>query len=81
MFLQFMQTYSNFVGMTEAQFKQYNAQFKNQEASIRNIENQLGHIYQQLAKRPQGSLPRNIVANPRNEHVKTITLRSSKELA
>ena len=76
-----MQTHSNFVDRTEAQFKQYDAQFKNTEASIRNIENQLVQISQQLADRPQGSLPSNTVANPRNEHVKAITLWSGKELA
>ena len=69
MFQQFMQTHSNFVYRTEAQFKQYDAQFKNTEASIRNIENQLGQISQQLADRPQSSLPSNTVANLRNEHV------------
>ena len=80
MFQQFMQTHSNFVDRTETRFKQYNAQFKNQEASIKNIENQPRQISQQLAERPQGSLPSNTIANPRNEHVNVITLRSGKEL-
>ena len=44
MFQWFMQTHSNFVDRTKAQFKYYDAQFKIYEASIRNIENQLGQI-------------------------------------
>ena len=79
MFQQFLQTHSNFVDRTEAQFKQYDAQFKNQEASIRNIETQLGQISQQQVERPQGTLPSNIAKNPR-EQVKAITLRSGKKL-
>ena len=63
----------------EAQFKQFDAMFKNHKASIRNIETQLGQISQQLAERPEGTLPSNIVKNPR-EQVKAITLRSRKKL-
>ena len=44
----------------------------------------MGQMANILIERQQGSLPRNYEVNPRregNEHVKTITLRSGRELA
>ena len=41
----------------------------------------MGQISQQLAERQWGSMLSNTIANPRNEHVKAITLRNGKELA
>ena len=44
----------------------------------------MGQIANLLTERQQGSLPSNSEINPRgegNEHVKTITLRSGRELA
>ncbi|XP_010274364.1 PREDICTED: uncharacterized protein LOC104609690 [Nelumbo nucifera] len=49
------------------------------KARIQRLETQIGQLAQAISTRPQGGLPSNTEKNPR-EQVKTITLRSSKEL-
>ena len=55
------------------------ANFQNQQAAIKNLEIQMGQLANMVANRTQGSLPSNTETNPK-EHVKTITLRSGKQL-
>ena len=63
---------TDFMGETKANFQ-------NQQAAIKNLEIQMGHLANMVVNRTQGSLPSNTETNPK-EHVKTITLRSGKQL-
>ena len=50
---------------------------QNNSASIRNLEVQIGQLLSMLTERTVGTLPSNIVTNPK-EHVKAISLRSGQ---
>ena len=71
-FTQFIQKTNDFIDDTKANFR-------NQGASIRSLEHQVGEISKLLMERTQWALPSITETNPK-EHVKTITLRSRKEL-
>ncbi|XP_062100069.1 uncharacterized protein LOC133805939 [Humulus lupulus] len=51
---------------------------KETRSSIRNLETHTGQLASMLNNRPQGNLPSNTVANPK-EQCQAITLRSGKE--
>ena len=70
---------TKFIQTSEARHQSTKATLHNQEASIHNLETQVGHIAKMPSKRPDGSLPRNLETNLR-EQVKAMTLRSDKEL-
>ncbi|XP_061356067.1 uncharacterized protein LOC133300524 [Gastrolobium bilobum] len=53
------------------------AYHKNQDASIRNLETQIGQLSRQLAERSQGTIPSDIIVNPR-EHYNAITTKSEE---
>ena len=53
--------------------------FKNHSSSIHNSEVQMGQLANSLSMKNQGSLPRNIEKNPK-EQLKAITLRNGIEI-
>ena len=50
---------------------------QNNSTTIRNLEVQIGQLSSMLTERTVGTLPSNIVTNPK-EHVKAISLRSGR---
>ena len=68
---------------TKANMQQQATQLNNQAAQLRSLEAQMGQMENLLTERQPGSLPSNSEVNPRrdrNEHVKAVMLRSSKDL-
>ena len=69
---------------TKVNMQHQATQLNNQAAQMRNLEVRMGQMANLLTERQQGSLPSNSKVNPRregNEHVKSVTLRSGRELA
>lgn len=62
-----------------AKMDEFGSTQRNVQASIKNLENQVEQLARASIKRPQGSLPSNIEANPR-KHLKVISLRSGKTI-
>ncbi|PPR90598.1 hypothetical protein GOBAR_AA30086 [Gossypium barbadense] len=52
---------------------------KNQQASIQGFETQIGELAKLISERPQGSLPRNIESNPR-EQLNAIAIQDEEGL-
>ena len=80
---QMLTSHSAFMNETKANMQQHATQLNNQSAQLRNLEVQMGQMANLLAERQPGSLPSNSEVNPRrdgNEHVKSVMLRSGKEL-
>ena len=80
---QMLTSHSTFMNETKANMQQQATQLNNQAAQLRNLEVQMGQIANLLTERQPGSLPSNSEVNPRrdgNEHVKSVMLRSGKEL-
>ena len=80
---QMLTSHSAFMNETKANMQQQATQLNNQAAQLRNLEVQIGQMANLLTERQPGSLPRNSEVNPRrdgNEHVKSVMLRSGKEL-
>ena len=79
----FLEAMSNKMGNQYENQKRMEAKFdqigKNHASSIHNIEVQLGQLANVVASRNQGNLLSNTETNPR-EQLKTITLRSDKEI-
>ena len=80
---QMLTSHTSFMNETKANFQNQTTQLNNQAAQLRNLEVQMGQMASLLTERQQGALPSNSEVNPRqegNEHVKSVTLRSGKEL-
>ena len=80
---QMLTSHSAFMNETKANMQQQATQLNNQAAQLRNLEVQMGQMANLLTERQPGSLPSNSEVNPRrdgNEHVKSVMLRSGKEL-
>ena len=81
--LKFESKFNKFMEVISAkinsQNEKYDQMFKHHSSSIDNIELQLGQLANVVATRAQGHLPSNTKVNPK-EQVKTITLRSGREL-
>ena len=72
-----------FMNETKENIQNQSTQLHNQATRLRNLEVQIGQMATMLTERQQGSLPNNSEVSPRiegKEHVKAITLRSSREL-
>ena len=68
---------------TKANIQNYSTQLNNQATQLRNFKVQMGQMATLLTERPHSSLPSNSEVNLRREgkdHVKAITLQSSREL-
>lgn len=63
----------------DAKMDEFGATLRIVQASIKNLENQVGQLARASGERPQGSLPSNTEAKPR-EHLKEISLRSGKTI-
>ena len=69
---------------TKANMQHNATQLNNQAAQLRNLEVQMGQIANLLTERQPSSLLSNSEVNPKqegNEHVKTVMLKSGRELA
>ena len=78
---QILTSHTAFMNETKANMQHQATQLNNQAAQLRNLEVQMGQMANLLTERQPGSLPSNLEVNPRrerNEHVKTVTLRSGK---
>ena len=81
---QMLTSHIAFMNETKGNIKNQATRLNNQAAQLRNLEVQMGQMANILNERQQGSLPINSKKNSRGdgrEHVKAITLRSSRELA
>ena len=81
---QMLTSHTAFMNETKANMQHQATQLNNQATQLRNLEVQIGQMANLLTERQPGSLPSNSEVNPRrerNEHVKAVTLRSSRELA
>ena len=81
---QMLTSHTSFMNETKENMQNQATQLNNQAAQFRNLEVQMGQMANILTERQQGSLSSNSEKNPRGdgkEHVKVITLRSSRELA
>ncbi|XP_022894130.1 uncharacterized protein LOC111408624 [Olea europaea var. sylvestris] len=72
--------FNQYMQKTDKVFQQIDTNFQNQQASIKKLKTQIGQIAQQLAERPQGTLLRNTMVNPK-EQVQVITTRSGVQLS
>ena len=82
--VQMLTLHTAFMNETKANMQHQATQLNNQVAQLRKLEVQMGQMANLLTERQPGSLLRNLEVNPRregNEHVKTVTLRSGRELA
>ncbi|XP_035543574.1 uncharacterized protein LOC118347665 [Juglans regia] len=70
---------AQFMAKVDAKFQEHDIALKNNENTMQSIERTLGQLATFMSERPQGSLPRTIENNPK-EQVKAITLRSGREL-
>ena len=80
---QMLTSHSAFMNETKANMQQQATQLNNQAAQLRSLEAQMGQMENLLTERQPGSLSSNSEVNPRrdgNEHVKSVTLRSGKDL-
>ncbi|PPR97921.1 hypothetical protein GOBAR_AA22749 [Gossypium barbadense] len=70
---------TKFISVSETRFQNTDTVLMNQQASIQGLETQIGQLAKLISERPQGSLPSNTKANPR-EQINAIIIQDAEGL-